>query len=140
MKKLINKIKYSYIKYLYKRVIRLIWHPYQRATRGFSDQDMWNADTYFAGQFAGMLRWYVEKGSGVSSSYARKDDPYCEDFDYMVKKRDAEYLDYAAIFEEYHKNGFALNDEWKKDFGGLTKKEIDSALKWFSKHFTEFWD
>ena len=117
-----------------------IKYAYQRVTRGFSDQDMWNADNYFAGQFAGMLRWYVENGSGVPSNYARKDDPYCEDVDYMVAKRDAKYLKYAAMFEEYYKNGYAHNNSWKKDFGGLNNKELKIALQWFSKHFTEFWD
>ena len=113
---------------------------YQRATRGFSDKDMWNADHYLAGVFAGVLQWYVDKGMGVAMSYASEDDPWCEDLDAMVARRDADYLFYASIFEEYKNNGSAYNEEWQKEFGGVLDKDMQEALQWLSEHFQELWD
>jgi hypothetical protein len=112
----------------------------QRARRGYSDRDMWNADIYLAGVFAGTLQWYIDKGIGVPMSYASKDDPYGEDIDGMVSRRDEDYRNMINLFNEYHKNGHAINADWKEKFGGLLDTEVDDALQWFSKHFTELWD
>jgi hypothetical protein len=139
-------MKYK-MKYKLRRMKKIMIKPYymvkyayQRVTRGFSDQDMFNADQYFAGQFAGMLRWYVKNSSGVPMHYAKKDDPYGTDIEYMQAKRDKKYLKYAALFEEYNKNGNAIGEKWKRMFGGLTDDEVRDIMTWFGKHFTEFWD
>ena len=113
---------------------------YQRITRGYSDRDMWSADYFLAGQIAGMLNWIVDKGMGVSMAYAAEDDPYAENIEDMVARRDADYLFYASIFDEYSKNGPALNEDWQEKFGGVLDSDLKEALQWFSEHFTEFWD
>ena len=113
---------------------------YQRARRGYSDRDAWNADKFLAGQIAGMLKLIVQNSHGVSMAYASKDDPYGTDVEKMAAKRDREYAKYAAIFTEYSKNGPAWNKEWRKDFGGVLDKDMEKALKWLSKHFQELWD
>ena len=124
------------------KISRLIKYPlwwYQRITRGYSERDMWSADLFLAGQIAGTLKWIVKNGHGVAMSYATSPD-YDDDVDLMVAKRDADYLFYASIFEEYSKNGPALNKEWEKQFGGILDEDLQVALQWFSEHFTELWD
>ena len=124
------------------KISRFIRYPlwwYQRVTRGYSDRDMWSADIFLAGQIAGTLKWIVENGHGVSMSYGTPPN-YDDDIDLMVAKRDADYLFYASIFEEYHTNGPALNKEWQKEFGGILDGDLQVALQWLSEHFTELWD
>lgn len=128
---------------IYKSVKRSFYAPkwwYQRARRGFSDRDMWSADTYLAGVFAGVLQWYVYKGMGVPLEYASEDDPYCEDLYAMIARRDADYLFYASVFEEYKANGPAYNEDWQKEFGGVLDEDLKASLQWLSEHFTELWD
>jgi hypothetical protein len=127
----------------YQLFMRSFRYPkwwYQRITRGFSDQDMWNADHYLAGVFAGVLQWYIDNGMGVAMSYASEDDPYCEDLDAMVFRRDADYSKHIAIFLEYLNNGPALSEEWQKEFGGVLDEDIKASVQWLSEHFTELWD
>jgi hypothetical protein len=123
--------------------MRSIYYPkwwYQRATRGFSDRDMWNADNYLAGVFAGVLQWYMNNSMGVPTRYASEDDPNCEEIYDMAARRDADYVFYASIFAEYHKDGLAYNENWQKEFGGVLDEDIKAALQWLSEHFTELWD
>ena len=120
--------------------IYFVKHYNQRARRGFSDKDMWSADTFLARQIADILRWYMEKGHSVPWSYAREDDRFCEDFEYMVAARDSEYTKYAALFDEYGRNGHAPNEKWKEMFGGLTDDEVHDMMTWLAEHFTELWD
>jgi hypothetical protein len=101
---------------------------------------MFSGDMFISSQIAGMLRWYINNGHTVSSSYSREDDLYCEDTDYMVAARNFEYTKYADLFEEYAKHGHALNDKWKRMFGGLTDDEVHDMMTWFGEHFTELWD
>lgn len=94
---------------------------------------------YLARQISGTLKWIVENGHGVATSYATPPN-YDDDIEVMTEKRDAEYLHYARIFAEYGQNGPALNTAWKKEFGGVLDKDLKEALQWFSEHFTELWD
>ena len=127
----------------YQLFMRSFRYPkwwYQRITRGFSDQDMWNADHYLAGVFAGVLQWYIDKGMGVPMAYISEDDPYGEDVNAMAFRRDADYSKHITIFREYLNNGLAYNKDWQKEFGGVLDEDIKAALQWFSEHFTELWD
>ena len=131
------------IKMFKKKLLRpyyAIKHAYQRVTRGFSDNDAWNADKFLAAQLSGILMWFVNEGHGVPMSYAREDDLYGQDTEYMTAARDAEYKKYAAMFEEYGKHGHAVNDKWKSMFGGLTDAEVHDMMTWLAEHFTELWD
>lgn len=124
------------------KITRIVKYPvwwYQRITRGYSDRDMWSADYFLAGQIAGTLRWIVEKGHGVATSYGTPPN-YEDDIDDMVARRDAEYLHYATIFAEYAKNGPAYNLEWQEQFGGVLDEDMKDALQWLSEHFSELWD
>lgn len=131
------KIK-SATKSIYTIPRKIKW-AYQRVTRGYSDRDMWSADFFLAGQIAGMLNWIVNEGIGVSTSYGTPPN-YEDDIEDMVARRDADYLFYASIFEEYKNNGPALNEEWQEKFGGVLDSDLKEALQWFSEHFSEFWD
>lgn len=112
----------------------------QRVFRGYSDADCFNGDTYLAGQIANVLTWIVENGHGVAMYYGYGMDIENPNVDEMVRRRDEDYLHYAAIFREYNINGPAINEEWKKEFGGLLDQEIQDALQWLARHFTEIWD
>jgi hypothetical protein len=101
---------------------------------------MWNADMYLAGVFAGVLQWYIDKGMGVSMSYALPDDLYGEDFEGMVIRRDADYYNHILIFREYLNNGCAMNEDWKNKLGGVLEKDIKNSAHWLADHFTELWD
>jgi hypothetical protein len=131
---------YQRIKRSIRKAIRIPKWWYQRAKRGYSDRDVWNADIYLAGVFAGVLQWYIDKGMGVSMAYISEDDPYGEDIDAMVFRRDAEYSKHIGVFREYLNNGPALNEKWQKEFGGVLDEDIKASVQWLSEHFTELWD
>ena len=111
---------------------------YQRARYGFSDRDSWSGDHYIAGIIAGIMEKIVNEGYGVAMSYAEGD--WDTPVDVMVERRDAEWNKYIAIFREYSKNGPAINQEWKDDFGGVLDSDMREALQWLSNHFQELWD
>jgi hypothetical protein len=113
---------------------------YQRAKRGYSDRDMWSADIYLAGVFAGVLQWYIDNGIGVSMAYAADSDEYGKNVDDMVIRRNAEYSKHIAIFKEYSNNGLAFDESWKEKFGGVLDKDINASVHWLADHFTELWD
>ena len=131
---------YSSIMRSVRNVIRTPKWWYQRVVRGYSDKDMWNADAYLSGVFAGVLDWYVHNGMGVSMAYSDPSDPHCEDVESMVIRRNTEYLDHIEVFREYLNNGLAYDEEWKKEFGGVLDKDMQDALQWLSIHFQELWD
>lgn len=116
-----------------------IWR-YQRAQRGYSNRDVWAADTYLAGVFAGVLQWYIDNGHGVPMAYTDDDDEYGKNIHDMVIKRDAEYLKHIAIFKEYSINGLAFDENWQKEFGGVLEKDITDSMHWLADHFIELWD
>jgi len=121
-----------------RNVIRAPRWWYQRARRGYSDKDMWNADRYIAGIFAGTLDWFVYKGQSISAEYHCP--PNLDDLDKAIIRRYAEYLYHSRIFQEYCKNGPAFDEQWKKEFGGVLDKDLQHSLQWISQHFTELWD
>jgi hypothetical protein len=111
---------------------------YQRITRGYSDRDWWNGDWYLSGVIAGIMEDIVNKGHGVSTSYAYGD--WETPIETMVESRDVEFNKYIAIFREYSKNGPAIDQEWVDNFGGVLDKDMQDALQWLSQHFQELWD
>jgi len=134
---------YYKIKIYKTNIKRFFYKPYwwyQRITRGYSDRDMWNADTYLAGVFAGVLQWYIDKGIGVSMAYKDDEDIYGTDVDSMVIRRDTDYSNHIAIFTQYLNNGLAWDEEDAKEFGGVLDKDMKDALQWLVEHFQELWD
>jgi len=115
---------------------KFIKYPYQRLTRGFSDQDAWNGDSYLAGQIAGLLRWHIKNSHGVGHPYANRESTVDE----AAYFRDLDYEKYAKMFDELSNNGIALNKKWQKDFGGLTEKQYKDTMKWFANIYQGLWD
>ena len=128
----------SATRHIYTIPRKIKW-AYQRVYRGYSDRDVWSGDYFLAGQIAGILTWIVKNGHGVATSYGTPPN-YEDDVEDMAARRDADYLFYASIFNEYSKNGPAINEEWQKMFGGVLDEDIQEALQWLSKHFQELWD
>ena len=135
------------IKWFYQRVKRSIRNAirtpkwwYQRAKRGYSDRDVWNADIYLAGVFAGVLDWYIHNSHGVPMAYSDPNDPYGTDVESMVIRRNTDYYNHVLIFQQYLNNGIAWNEEDAEDFGGLLDKDIRASVHWLADHFTELWD
>ena len=124
------------LKLLKRTPLQFKW-AYQRITRGYSDRDWWNGDSYIASVIAGIMEDIVNEGHGVASSYA---DDWDTPMDIMAERRDSEWNKYIAIFREYSKNGPAIDQEWMDNFGGVLDKDMQDALQWLSKHFTELWD
>lgn len=123
------------------RPVREIKWAYQRADRGFSDKDAWNGDSFLAGQIAGILRWQVNNGIGIAMGYLPLKEQFSDlEMNIAVEARNSEYLYYAEVFEEYAKNGPAMDEKWQEKFGGVLDKDLSDALQWFSEHFTELWD
>ena len=126
-----------------QNIIRFIKTPYwwyQRARYGYSDRDMWNADTYLAGLIADVLQWYIDKGHGVPMHYAYDLDLYAPDTQIMSDRRDDDYMKRIRVFKEYAENGCAMNKTWKRQVGGVTEKQIKKELSWFRDNFTTLWD
>ena len=120
-----------------KRFIKTPYWWYQRARYGYADCDWWSGDWYLAGIIAGIMEKIVKDGHGVATSYA---DDWDTPVEVMVERRDADWNKYIAIFREYSKNGPAMNQEWKNEFGGVLDEDIQDALQWLSNHFQELWD
>lgn len=122
-------------------ILRSFKWGYQRIRYGFSDRDAWNGDMFLAAQVAGILKWHVNKGHGVSIAYLQNNYECTElELEAAIAVRDAEYLYYAEIFEEYSRNSIAYNEEWKNECGGILDSEMNDALQWLAEHFKEFWD
>lgn len=121
-----------------KRLAKTPYWWYQRARYGYADCDWWSGDWYLAGIIAGIMEKIVKDGHAVSHFYAYGD--WKTPVDVMVERRDAEWGKYIEIFREYSKNGPAINQEWKDDFGGVLDEDMKDALQWLSQHFQELWD
>ena len=128
-----------------KRVViyspRRVKYFFDRGRQGWSDADVWNADSYLARVIADILEWYTtDKSHGVSMRYATEEDNYDTAVENMVAKRNEEYLKYAAIFREFAQEGAAFDEEWQKEWGGVLDKDLKEALHWFADIFQELWD
>ena len=115
---------------------KFIKYPYQRITRGFSDQDAWSGDSYLARQIAGILRWHIKNSHGVGHPYANLETTVDE----AAYFRDLDYEKYAKMFDELSRNGLAINKKWQKEFGGLTEKQYKDTMKWFANIYPGLWD
>ena len=115
---------------------KLIKYPYQRLSRGFSDQDAWNGHTHLSRQIAGILRWYAKNSNGIGYPYVNND----LDINEAADIRDTDFKKNALLFDEFAENGIALDSTWKKKYGGLSKKEYKDLMKWFSDIFPGLWD
>ena len=107
----------------------------QRGKRGYSDQDLWSADMYIAEVIAGVLESYGNHKWGVGYPYSKGGDVNKE---YIAMQKD--YIKHAKLFREYAKNGMAISEKWKAEFGGLTEKELANILRWFTKVYPGLWD
>jgi len=125
------------MRYKIRHAIRWPKYAYQRVTRGFSDKDMWNADSHFARLYADMLMWYVHKGMSIPSRFV---DNWTDHVEVAAERRDIEYYKYADIFRRYAKGGVWDAQEHVNELGGVLDKDMDEALEWFRNHFYEFWD
>ena len=137
MDKIINPIYRLFNSLKPARLFRkFIKYPYQKLTRGFSDQDAWNGDNYLAGQIAGLLRWHIKNSHGVGYPYTNPESTVDE----AVYFRDLDYEKYAKMFDELSNNGIALNKKWQKQFGGLTEKQYKDTMRWFANIYPGLWD
>jgi hypothetical protein len=119
-----------------RRLKGKIINTIQRAKRGYGYQDIWSADQYLAKVISSILREYATNKMGVGYPYMTIDGNVDEEYKIMQE----DYLKHAAMFEEYAKNGYAYDINWKKQFGGLTEKELKYLMKWFGKVYSGLWD
>ena len=89
-----------------------------------------------------MLR-LVDKKQGFPVSYLEEfegldDEKVKEKCDNGYKKFSNDLKYYSSLFEEYSKEGIAINDKIKKKYGGLSEEEYEDMMKWLSEYFPHF--
>lgn len=117
-------------------VSEVIW-GFQRATRGYSDRDLWSIDSHIAGILSKSLSRYVEMKDAVAADFLEEGADYDSDeaWDKAKDTQDAEYKKYAEVFTRYSENGLWHSPEAAEDLNGVTQEEFDDAMQWLVKRF-----
>jgi hypothetical protein len=121
-------------------VSEVIW-GFQRATRGYSDRDLWSIDSHIAGILSKSLSRYVEMKNAVSVDYLAEGSDYNSDEEWDKAKalQDTEYAKYSEVFARYSKNGLWHSPESAAELNGVTEEEFDEAMQWLAKRFQTLW-
>lgn len=120
-------------------ISEVVW-GFQRATRGYSDRDLWGIDSHIASVLSKSLYRYVEMKNAVSVDYIDiGEDLENADWDAAKEKQDAEYLKYAEVFARYADGGLWESEETAQELNAVTPEEFDDAMQWLSKRFTTLW-
>jgi hypothetical protein len=128
------------------RVLKKVKHFYQRAARGYSDEDVWDFDTYLSSMMPGALR-QLKKGYGCPSEF------------YDDKNRNLECEKWHVALEEmalgFEAAAFIKNCGYRKwveredgfvsietDTDALinAKKKMEKGLSLFAKYYLDLWD
>lgn len=121
-------------------VSEVIW-GFQRATRGYSDKDLWSIDSHIAGILSKSLSRYVEMKNGVSADFLEEGSDYESDEAWNKAKalQDAEYKKYSDFFARYAENGLWHSKDAAVELNGVTEEEYDEAMQWLAKRFLTLW-
>ena len=120
---IIENIKY------YCRCLKYAW---QRATRGYSDLDLWNLDTFYLNLFTNSLIDFKENLHGAPSEF------FDEEAENQIQK-----------WEEYLEEMIQHFNNAKIDFNGpdgegrsleFLEPELKKGLDMMSKVFYDLWD
>lgn len=96
-----------------------LWR-YQRMTRGWSDCDAWNLDTYLACILAGGLEWLAENAHG----WPGEEGQTYEDWQQELRQA-AEWFRYLS-----------KEDIWDSDYAPTR----GMAVAWLAKRWSNLWD
>lgn len=101
-----------------KDIIRKCKRGYQRAYRGWSDEDTWNLDNYLAKVIKESLQHFRQNLSGCPVNLSEKDwQEMLDDMIYTFDRLQASSFDYVVIDDKRFKNGW----------------------KYFQKYFLNLW-
>lgn len=97
-----------------------IKYTFQRATRGYSDVDLWNVNTYIAKVIADVMQEWLKRGiSSYKGSMTEE-----EWADVLVKIQNG--------FSEYRNHAYSDVE--------LDVAKVDEALALLKEHFYDLWD
>ena len=119
-------------------MLKKIKHYYQRATRGYSDQDLWSLDSYLAGWLPDALRQFKGAKQGTPAEFfSNKDHPWDPlpegDHDRAVAEWHA-VLDKMIQAFEAHNRIFDLDYDEDRD-----ERIFEEGAALFIKHFGSLW-
>ena len=123
---------YYRTKYFIKDIPRNIRNGFQRAFRGYGDDDAWNLDWYVAKIIIGGLKKISKDGYSVSINYFDNLDNAHDNYSDGKKKRDDEYKKAIEALENWLKDDYSDHGE--------SHKEAVKAMQWYAKTFGEHWD
>ena len=107
--------------------IKYLW---QRAKRGYSDEDLYSIDNYFLKTIVPMLEWLKDNKHGVPYEFTIDEQGHEIDIDLADQHWKAELskmIDHFKAINLYHDT---QNNE----------KHIQEGFKLFAKYFTNLWD
>lgn len=110
------KLSWKWFEYWVTLPKKLGKHWYQRARRGYSVFDMWNAEIYLADVIAGSAEWFFYHGNSVPNNLSEDDWN-----DVLLAIRDG-FADFAA----------------RDDFDSPDVPDLAWML--FQKYFRSLWD
>lgn len=108
-----------------KDICRNIRNTYQRAVRGYSNDDLWNLDWHIATIISAGLKKIMNDGYSVSMRYYDQETNKVD-----TDKRNQEYL--AAIT--------AIEAWMEDDFNVEKYNKAKEAMHWYADTFGEHWD
>lgn len=97
-----------------------IKYTFQRATRGYSDVDLWNVNTYIAKVIADVMQEWLKRG--ISSYKGSMTEEEWDDV--LVKIQNG--------FSEYRNHAYSDVE--------LDVAKVDEALALLKEHFYDLWD
>lgn len=118
---------------LYRKVMKF----WQRGSRGWSEEDTWNLDTYIAEVLGGSLQYLSENNHGAPGGYPTENPENDTDFDQW----DADLRRWATAFREYAEpvDAYLPYSEYWKEQERRTEN-MYKALKEMTPWFGALWD
>ena len=113
-----------------KNFFKTFKYAFQRATRGYSDYDVWNADCYLASLISTLVRRLNETKTSYPASLYKDGKS-----DEQASKEWSAILD--EISECFEKYGYYFDYD---DFNDYDETAVDRGLDLLKKYFRSLWD
>lgn len=109
------------MKHIHLKMSRFLKHSYQKLTRGFSDEDIWNLDVTIAKFILPRLKEYKDTIWSTSGNYDTASDAYYKEVTEIIEGLS------IMVTDDY----YTPNAE--------TNKKINNALNLLMKNFRGLW-
>lgn len=118
-------------------------YAWQRATKGYSDRDIWNLDMYYTDLFHATLNRLADTSNGYPGiepwETSEKWEEYLRKMAFLFKDS---YVDPEDRDSERYEEVYSKPDEYRAFMDELTKlqlKEKDEAFDMLNKSFYHLW-